>query len=1184
MSNRERRDAINERDASQTMQPFPHPDNLPTALPMIPIQPANAMDTSTDLIGIADGFDETSFERALEDNLFNLPQPIADISPPPPPVQPTSTAKVPPLDLTKLHTPRQKPQPYGPVKSTKQPLQPIEDISPLKQELVTAHLNDRREIDSLRDQLQQQITRSEQIEWQANTLVASAQEQVGTSTRHLQEEAEMAISQQQSLMRQELEITLATATSEMQEYEKHIQGLQTSLHQQRDLLTDQHTASIQQQQSQMTLQCEQALSEKVHRVRTEAQEQITILNTNTNKLQQQYSQAMQQQQQQHTEQLDQHIERLNAASARNSALQNENRDLQRQLEQSNNHILALQATDTDQRRDAQIQELQIRHEASLKQSGLRYNELHHKMVEQNNHAQQTIQNQTTDISTMQATITAQQDTISSLQTRNDSLTLENTTLHAQIKQLQDQLMEVIANPPQDNSWHSCPDDGVDGQDDENEEPYNSEWDGEEDAWWEDEFIPCELCGENWQTSACCEVINAPPVAADKEPPLPPPQHPPPGLEIKDNEAKTTTETKATTPRDPEGKPSESPNSPIQALANVFAPLIEVLATNKGSDKKWGTESAEVKLDRWPRDAAEFPSWWTNICRIIAAASGRPQLAHKWIMEIPDAATWEEIITDSDHETLDFKIRVSMDHIAPAEFKRQIDLLDKNLEPSKGMIGGRQSLWLMFQSFKTDDIEREIKGVTHLISLRIQGNNLQLFLDQWDAALAKIPTCELAKDERWLTSLFLAQIEDVPALKLELQLYKREIRPKPPAYDDLRALVKEHLKSKKEAANSNALKNAPALGLAAYTAGECRFFRRGGCSRGNACSFLHIPANAGVDKGKGKKGKGKRGTKGKHDKGKSDNGKQSPKGDSKGKDYKGQQKGKTNQWQQQPQGNNQWQQQQQGKNYQGQQQQGKTNQWQQPSKNNQWSPKGQGKGKYQQHDGQGGKPQRKGSPSPNRPFLPPLGTTVQKQATLRGVSPSGRENAKPCINYLKGHCQHGRNCGYWHTPQCRHFLRGTCVMGDKRIMKHGKGKGAWAAPAAATQQPLLYTPQTQNIGGPPQDGNPNPQQQQQQQQPQQQQQQQQPQQQQQQQQQQPQSQQPRRGRSRGRRQQQQPNDQWQWPGPHVTAAIASPIQNNTSPQPSPASPTTTDTPQHTDFDGNTHNSPQDMIDAIRNIDW
>jgi len=583
MSNREQRNAINERDPNQTMHPFPHPDSLPTALPMIPIQPANAMDTSTDLIGIADGFDENSFERALEDNLFNLPQPIADASPP---AQTTPTTKVPPLDLTKLQTPRQKPMPYGPVKPTKHTLQPIEDISPLKQELVTQHTNDQREIDSLREQLQQQITRSEQIEWQANTLVESAQEQVGTSTRHLQEEAEIAISQQQSIMRQELEFTLNTATSEMQEYEKHIQSLQTSLHQQRDLLTDQHTASIQQQQSHMALQCEQALSEQVLRVRTEAQEQISILNTNTTKLQQQYTQALQHQQQQHTQQLDQHIERLNAASARNSTLQNENRDLKRQLEQSNTHIPALQTADPDQRREAQIQELQIRHEATLKQSGLRYNELHHKMVEQNNHAQQTIQNQTTEISTLQATITAQQETIAKLQSGNDSITMENITLHAQIQQLQDQLMETIANPPQENSWHSCPDDAADRQEDEDDEPYNSEWDGEdsEEPWWEDEFIPCELCGENWQTPTCCEVINAQTRTATNEPPLPPPQHPPPGLELKDTEIKTTRETKATTPRDPEGKPSESPNSPIQALANVFAPLIEVLAKTKAQTK------------------------------------------------------------------------------------------------------------------------------------------------------------------------------------------------------------------------------------------------------------------------------------------------------------------------------------------------------------------------------------------------------------------------------------------------------------------------------------------------------------------------------------------------------------------------------------------------------------------------
>ena len=57
-------------------------------------------------------------------------------------------------------------------------------------------------------------------------------------------------------------------------------------------------------------------------------------------------------------------------------------------------------------------------------------------------------------------------------------------------------------------------------------------------------------------------------------------------------------------------------------------------------------------------------------------------------------------------------------------------------------------------------------------------------------------------------------------------------------------------------------------------------------------------------------------------------------------------------------------------------------------------------------------------------------------TFRGKSPSGKKDATACRNWMKGKCDKGDNCDYWHAPDCRRQKKGGhCKFGDKCGYRH-----------------------------------------------------------------------------------------------------------------------------------------------------
>ena len=55
--------------------------------------------------------------------------------------------------------------------------------------------------------------------------------------------------------------------------------------------------------------------------------------------------------------------------------------------------------------------------------------------------------------------------------------------------------------------------------------------------------------------------------------------------------------------------------------------------------------------------------------------------------------------------------------------------------------------------------------------------------------------------------------------------------------------------------------------------------------------------------------------------------------------------------------------------------------------------------------------------------------------VRGTSPSGKEGRPTCTFYLRGECNRGKNCEYFHPQPCTHFNAGSCKLGEECEFAH-----------------------------------------------------------------------------------------------------------------------------------------------------
>ena len=95
--------------------------------------------------------------------------------------------------------------------------------------------------------------------------------------------------------------------------------------------------------------------------------------------------------------------------------------------------------------------------------------------------------------------------------------------------------------------------------------------------------------------------------------------------------------------------------------------------------------------------------------------------------------------------------------------------------------------------------------------------------------------------------------------------------------------------------------------------------------------------------------------------------------------------------------------------------------------------------------------RASSSKPKDKTNPDRGRTTSQPADkkkLGGKSPSGKTDREPCRYYLKGKCEKGDKCDYWHPPVCRDLKKGKCEAGKKCCFLHPRERNA--TPAATPE--------------------------------------------------------------------------------------------------------------------------------------
>jgi hypothetical protein len=277
------------------------------------------------------------------------------------------------------------------------------------------------------------------------------------------------------------------------------------------------------------------------------------------------------------------------------------------------------------------------------------------------------------------------------------------------------------------------------------------------------------------------------------------------------------------------------------------------------------EAEEIKVGQWP-SVAQFPAWRRNLRRSVVAASGVvDDSALAWIHEVESTSvTFESLGSSGLFPTLDSKLAVAISKISSGEFARRLGNLEELALENGRLVRGRQMLHMMYAEFALTTTGNIAFTLRDLFGLRLAGHDkLPAFLASWDSVVQSSGV--IATDEIQ-TALFLAQVEHVPAMSIDMNAYHR-LPESEKTYSWLRKAVDRLLRVKHEKevrdaqlralngstapavpatkasakANAKASAKAPETAAPAPTVSDrfCYQFQGGDCKRGKDCNYKHV---------------------------------------------------------------------------------------------------------------------------------------------------------------------------------------------------------------------------------------------------------------------------------------------------------------------------------------------------------
>ena len=140
------------------------------------------------------------------------------------------------------------------------------------------------------------------------------------------------------------------------------------------------------------------------------------------------------------------------------------------------------------------------------------------------------------------------------------------------------------------------------------------------------------------------------------------------------------------------------------------------------------------------DAPQFRDWKLHMRTQVLAATDRPRECLPWIWAVENSTV--EQLADAEHDfiTLDFKLLAAVvDAVSPV-MKRDIRLWEERRlqENPPGIFSGRQALRLVYDHFEPDRAQGQLFDFQHLEAVRMNGNDLRSFWQQWDHVIIGVP--------------------------------------------------------------------------------------------------------------------------------------------------------------------------------------------------------------------------------------------------------------------------------------------------------------------------------------------------------------------------------------------------------------------------------------------------------------
>ena len=448
------------------------------------------------------------------------------------------------------------------------------------------------------------------------------------------------------------------------------------------------------------------------------------------------------------------------------------------------------------------------------------------------------------------------------------------------------------------------------------------------------------------------------------------------------------------------------------------------------------ENDEVKVPAITHKQSELQDWIDTTIKSVMSASGRPNLAKKWMDTVLTATTFQEL-AESEERTKKFgnfdslcgKFGLSMTNHLKGHLKKKIQNIEiANKKETGDFLNGQQIFWLVIDHLRNDDkADKMIKDQQDLMALEMKNDNLQGYVNAFDKLILQL---DKQPEEDTKFFLFTEQIKKSTEIREEWK-FREILRKKDGTVDTFKAvydfvdqfladkhrestrLIKETTpKQPKWGGNASP---APQGDVPPYKKGMCHnFYYWGSCpTQTTNCPWTHnVTCNP---QGKGRRGRGK---------GRGNDKSGGKKGDGKDKN-KNQDKcnkcGKPGHkakdcWSTTNDG-------------------GKSKS---KSKDSKGKDKGKSKGKGDKGDkgkGDGGKKR---------------GRTEERSSSVptRGKSPTGQTNRPICWKGDSCPGKADKTCTFWHPGNCKVWnSKGTCALGDQCPFTHDTAKAATGAPAS-----------------------------------------------------------------------------------------------------------------------------------------